>query len=287
MQMKWLQAIQTKQPQHKYAINAAMLGDHNELAWSNLGYWSHTNDSYPQACRQLAIHLATAVDLNSKDKLLDLGCGKGASLVLWHEHFKVQHIEAVELQAACVDNIQNKLQKIHSIPLQNIQQCSFLNLKQCHFEFKFDVVLCIDAAYHCHLNSFLTSVNTVLNSKARIGFHSLMLTEKFHSLSTFQKLKLKTLLKCADVELSDLMDHQGIENLLSEQGFENIQIENLTQKVLKGFADYIQQRSLSKSLEKASSRLDRFKMEMTAKLCRKLYIDGCVDYVQISAQKRN
>ena len=178
-------------------------------------------------------------------------------------------------------------EQIHSIPLQNIQQCSFLNLKQCHFEFKFDVVLCIDAAYHCHLNSFLTSVNTVLNSKARIGFHSLMLTEKFHSLSTFQKLKLKTLLKCADVELSDLMDHQGIENVLIEKGFENIQIENLTQKVLKGFADYIQQRSLSKSLEKASSRLDRFKIEMTAKLCRKLYIDGCVDYVQISAQKRN
>ena len=110
--MKWLQAIQTKQPQHKYAINAAMLGDHNELAWSNLGYWNHTHDSYPQACRQLAIHLATAINLNSKDKLLDLGCGKGASLVLWHEHFKVQHIEAVELQAACVDNIQNKLQQI-------------------------------------------------------------------------------------------------------------------------------------------------------------------------------
>ena len=83
------------------------------------------------------------------------------------------------------------------------------------------------------------------------------------------------------------MDHQGIENVLIEKGFENIQIENLTQKVLKGFADYIQQRSLSKSLEKASSRLDRFKMEMTAKLCRKLYIDGCVNYVQISAQKRN
>ena len=42
-----------------------------------------------------------------------------------------------------------------------------------------------------------------------------MLTEKFHSLSTFQKLKLKILLKCADVELSDLMDHQGIENVAS------------------------------------------------------------------------
>ena len=65
--MKWLQAIQTKQPQHKYAINAAMLGDHNELAWSNLGYWNHAHDSYPQACRQLAIHLATAINLNSKD----------------------------------------------------------------------------------------------------------------------------------------------------------------------------------------------------------------------------
>lgn len=285
MTMKWFQVDTSKQTQHKYAINAAMLGDHDEFAWSNLGYWNRSDDSYPQACRQLAIHLATAVHLNSKDKLLDLGCGKGASLVLWYEHFKVQHIEAVELQTACVDNIQQKLKQIQRIQLKNIQQGSFLNLNPDHFEFKFDVVLCIDAAYHCNLNSFLKSVNGVLNSKARIGFHSLMLSEKFGRLSTFQKIKLKTLLKFADVQLSDLKDHQGIEKTLTEQAFENIRIENMSKAVLKGFSDYIQRCQSSEAFTAHKGRLDRFKIEMTARLCQKLYDDGWVDYVQISATK--
>ncbi|MFW1817698.1 SAM-dependent methyltransferase, partial [Acinetobacter guillouiae] len=32
--MKWLQAIQQKRPKHKYAIDAKMLGDNAECAWT-------------------------------------------------------------------------------------------------------------------------------------------------------------------------------------------------------------------------------------------------------------
>ena len=56
--MKWLQAIRSNVPKHKYAINAHILGDHNELAWSNLGYWEDTTSSYPEACQALADQLA-------------------------------------------------------------------------------------------------------------------------------------------------------------------------------------------------------------------------------------
>lgn len=50
---------------HKYAIDASNLGDDGELAWTNLGFWKNTQ-SYREACRQLADHLAQAVNLNSK-----------------------------------------------------------------------------------------------------------------------------------------------------------------------------------------------------------------------------
>lgn len=72
---------------HKYAIDASSLGDSEELAWTNLGFWKNTQ-TYREACRQLADHLAQAVNLNSKDHLLDLGCGQGASLLHWLQHYQ-------------------------------------------------------------------------------------------------------------------------------------------------------------------------------------------------------
>ncbi|MFW1867530.1 SAM-dependent methyltransferase, partial [Acinetobacter baumannii] len=92
--------------------------------------------------------LAQAVNLNSKDHLLDLGCGQGASLLHWLQHYHPKILSAVELQASCV----NKIQKL--IPeISQLFRGSFLNLKQFEFKKNFDVVLCIDAAYPSHLNT--------------------------------------------------------------------------------------------------------------------------------------
>lgn len=272
--MKWLQAIQQQFSQHKYAINAKQLGDDAELAWSNLGYWDDATSSYPDACRQLADLLVQAVHLNSNDSLLDLGCGQGASLVHWQQHYHVQHIEAVELQASCVIQIQKYLPQLAAI-----HQRSFLNLKQIQFKSGFDVVLCIDAAYHCNLNSFLDSVGSVLNSKGRLGFHYLMLSEQWLNLNSLQKKKYQWLLKAADVNLNNLMTESVLKQTLQTYDFEDIEIRDLSEAVLQGFANYFQQ------LPQHATDLDAFKIRMTAKLCRKLYADGLVKYVQISARK--
>ena len=277
--MKWLQAFAQHVPQHKYAIDAALLGDETALPWSNLGLWTK-EISYPQACHQLACHLADHLNLNSKDRVLDLGCGQGASLSLWKTHYQVNYVEAVELQVACVDKIikqyQNLVDKIH---------CgSFLNLNADDFEFKFDAVLCIDAAYHVNLNSFLDSVKTVLNSKARIGFHYLALSAQAAHLNSLERIKLKTLLKAADVRFLNLNSYTATQNILEQQGFEHIQIQNLSEAVFHGFANYVQQ---SEQIQSAPWSVDRLKIQMTAKLCEKLYREGWIDYVQITAQLKN
>ena len=274
--MQWLQAVFKTKPQHKYAIDAKMLGDQAEIAWSNLGFWDTATVSYPQACSQLAQRLADAIYLNSNDTLLDLGCGQGASLVLWKTHYQVQHIEAVELQASCTALIQKNLNFVH-----RVHQQSFLNLNEKSFEFKFDAVLCIDAAYHSDLNSFLSSVDSVLNSKARIGFHYLALTDRWQILSRIQQQKYAYLLKCADIQIQHLKTNNQIENTLQEFEFKNIQIKDISHAVLNGFAGFAQQR-------KAQCRgLAGFKIQMTAKLCEKLYRDGLLAYIQVSAEKVN
>ena len=272
--MKWLQAIRQHFIQHKYAINAKQLGDDAALAWSNLGYWDDATSSYPQACRQLADQLAQAVHLSSADKLLDLGCGQGASLALWQQQYQLQYIEAVELQSHCVMHIQKHLPQLAAI-----HQQSFLNLKQIQFKATFDVVLCIDAAYHSNLNLFLASVCTVLNAKGRLGFHSLILSEKWSALTTLQKQKYKWLLKSADVNVDYLMNESMLMQTLQHYDFSEIEVVDLSQAVLSGFSHYIQQ------LPAAHFGLDAVKIQLTAKLCHKLYADGLVQYVQISAKK--
>ncbi|MCL6230686.1 SAM-dependent methyltransferase [Acinetobacter amyesii] len=274
--MKWLQAIRHYIPSHKYAINSRLLGDDAELAWSNLGYWNDAKSSYPAACQKLAFHLAESIQLKSTDRVLDLGCGQGASLVFWMEHFQIQNLSAVELQTECVEKIQKNLNsKI------KIQQDSFLNLKNIYPQNCMDAVLCIDAAYHSDLNLLLLSIFHVLNSKGRFAFHYLMLSDTFLNLNSLQRLKYQSLLKAADVNLKNLNSKQNLQHQVQQAGFENIQIEDISEFVFQGFADYIQEQKSQMSL----NHVDQLKIKMTAKLCEKLYRDGLIRYVQISARK--
>lgn len=271
-----VQAALSKLIPHKYAIDASSLGDDGELAWTNLGFWKNTQN-YREACCQLADHLARAVNLNSKDHLLDLGCGQGASLMHWLQHYQPKSLSAVELQSKCVNKIQKLIPEINLI-----YSGSFLNLKQFEFKQRFDVVLCIDAAYHSSLNSFLNSVTPVLNSKGRLGFHYLMKADSCQNMTVLQEQKYRYLLKAADVVWDNVPNEKTLRNALEQQGFVDIQIEDLSEPVLLGFSQYIQ----NQQDQNQSRGLANFKIQMTAKLCQQLYQAGYVRYIQITAIKK-
>ncbi len=233
--------------------------------------------TYREACRQLADHLAQAVNLNSKDHLLDLGCGQGASLLHWLQHYHPKSLSAVELQASCVNKIQKLIPEISQIFCG-----SFLNLKQFEFKQRFDAILCIDAAYHSHLNSFLDSVTPVLNSKGRLGFHYLMRADSCQNMTAFQEQKYRYLLKAADVTWDALLTEEILRTTLEQQGFTDIKIEDLSEQVLLGFSQYIQ----NQQAQSHNRGLANFKIQMTAKLCQQLYQNGYVRYIQITAIKK-
>lgn len=274
--MKWLQTLQQYFPKHKYAIDAKKLGDHAVLAWSNLGYWEDGQSSYPEAGQALAMRLADRLQLDANDRVLDLGCGQGASLLLWRQHYHVQQLCAVELQVECVQRIRHTLNS-------NIQiiQNSFLNLNSKTFSRPFDVVLCLDAAYHCDLNLFLRSTHSILNLNGRIGFHYLMLSDAFLNLNRFERLQLKMLLKAADVHLGHLQLEADLMHSIQAQGYQQIEIEDISGAVFSGFSNYYHEH-LAQNVAK---NLDDLKIQMTAKLCQKLFEQGIVRYAQITAIK--
>lgn len=275
--MKWLQVFRNFFPKHKYAINAKLLGEDAEFPWSNLGYWQADTNTYPHACQALADHLAQAIDLNATDNVLDLGCGQGASLLHWQTQYQVQHLSAVDIQPVCIAQLEKKLNA--SIDLR----CgSFLNLNVIFPETRFSAVLCIDAAYHSNLNSFLRSTHSVLNSNGRIGFHYLMLSEQYLNLNTWQKLKYQSLLKAADVNVQHLLLQADLYQCIENFKFKDIQIQDISLQVFAGFENYVAT-VLNATMQ--SQGIDELKIQMTAKLCRILYEAGIVKYVQITAQK--
>lgn len=269
------QALIKKVIGHKYAIDAKRLGDDTLLAWSNLGYWQGQQHNYLLACQSLADQIAASVQLKSTDRVLDLGCGQGASLLHWLNHYHIEQLSAVELQKDCIQRIQKELPQVESI------WGSFLNLRSLHFLNSFDVAVCVDAAYHSDLNLFLDSVSAVLNSKGRIAFHYLMWSDDWQHCSYLHKQQYRYLLKGADVTWQHLMNEQQLSQTLVKRGFKDIVIQDFSEPVLKGFAQYIDTRSAkNKAFDFA-----QLKIGMTAKLCQKLYQDGLVCYVQVSAVK--
>lgn len=261
---------------HKYAIDAKRLGDDSLLAWSNLGYWQNQYDDYPQACQSLANQIAASIQLKQSDHVLDLGCGQGASLLHWLRYYQIQQLSAVELQPEYAKRIQKQLAQVQ------IHCGSFLNLNALQLLNLFDVVLCIDAAYHSDLNSFLRSASSVLNSKGRIAFHYLMWSDRWQNCSQLQKQQYRYLLKAADVnDLNLQTESQLLLNLL-ENGLDDIIIQDFSEPVLNGFSNFIKNKtSIKKPFDFA-----QLKIEMTAKLCAKLYHDGLVRYIQVSAVKK-
>lgn len=251
-----------------------MLGDSAVLAWTNLGLW-YPNFSYVQACEHLADHLAQTLNLTSDDIVLDLGCGQGASLVFWQNHYQIKHIEAVELQHECVQKI--KTQSLHA--LKALYCASFLNLTSLPLHKKFTAVVCIDALYHHALDDFLKQINWVLNLHGKFGFHYLVLSKKWQSSSYLVKQKYRYLLKVADIQIDHLMACTAIEEKLNLYGFEHIKIENLTGAVLHGFSQYINECH-------HLTGIAGLKIKATAQLCQMLYQDGLIDYVQITGIKK-
>ncbi|MEB3754577.1 methyltransferase domain-containing protein [Acinetobacter sp. MD2(2019)] len=253
-----------------------MLGDFSALAWSNLGFW-HSSMSYPQACQNLARHLANAVDLNAQDTLLDLGCGQGASLQLWQDAYSLADISAVELQASCIARIQNS----SLTALKQLHQGSFLNLAPQQFAQPFNVILCIDALYHHAMPEFLASIQVLLASNGRLGVHYLQLNDAWKNAPFWKKWQYRYLLKMADIQLAHLSNQQGLIEKFFSAGFNHVQIDVLTQPVFSGFANYVHSQLNPKQLR----GLDGLKIKMTAKLCKKFAQDGLIDYVQITAQR--
>lgn len=289
----------TRTPAHRNDIATVLLGATTQPPWSNLGCWpadaapgnrsdgsdaDNSGDSeYDRACRRLALRHAEAVSLHADDRLLDLGCGPGASLRLWQEAFGVRHMTALERRPACV----TALRELSLPGLERVHQADFdrLPLPGDLPAAGADVAICVDAAYHARsLRDFTAFAAAAVRPGGRLAFTTLAATPAWHAAAAGQRLLTRQLLALAGIPAASLTDHQGIEEVLRATGWAPAGMRE-QDDVLAGFADFAGRRG---ALLPWRQRLRPGwrKIALTAGLCRRLQREGLVSYVLVTARRR-
>ena len=265
-----------------FNINGHLLTNHAEdWRWNNLGYWAKATD-YGQACQELALLHAQAVNLQSGQDVLELACGYGAAFELWQRQFKVNKIDALEYRPQCVVDI--KQQAWPSVN-QVVEGRFDSPLKAPLNNQQYDVVLCVDAAYHAQsLNQFLAVLSSALKPLGHFAFSTLMLADDYAQYSLGQRAFAQSLLRMAHVSQTSVLSAEQVSNLAQQQHLTNLLIKPLNQHVFLGFANWIENRAALLSL-KDKLTADWQKISLTAQWCRWLANNPLLEYVLISGQK--
>ncbi len=265
----------------RFAIDGALLaGPGGDVRWNNLGDWHQAAD-YAQACRSLARRHGEAAALAPGKRVLELACGFGAGIDLWREHFGVAHICALELRQTCVAALQDRLQAQEDI---EVYRGRFdVPLPAPLRKQRFDVVLCVDAAYHARsLDDFLATALGALADEGRLVFSTLVWANG--SPSAWRRALARQLLRTAGIPPTSLFSESRLRALLLRHELHELKLERLTADVLPGFHRWVthRHRQLPQRLRWSAAWL---KIRGAAALCAYLYRHRLVDYVLVSARR--
>lgn len=266
-----------------YAIASDLLAGQGPLAWTSLGCWSASGAGtagYVEACRELARRHGEAAGLGPGSQVLDLGCGRGASLAFWPEVFAVGGVTAVERQADCVRLIREQA----PARLRDIRQACFdepLALPAGIF----DAVLSVDAAYHARsLDAFAAVSSQALAPGGRLAFSTLVSSDSWRVLPAWRRSLLLAPLALAGIPAASIATSAELSACLARHGFGEVALQCLDTEVLGGFADFVPRRA------RELGRWQRLgpdwrKIALTARLCRRLLRDGQLHYNLVSATR--
>ena len=207
--------------------NAALLNAGHASTWQNLGDWSSATE-YPDAARQLALRLGQAIQLSPKDRLIDVGCGSGDQLRVWHEDFGVSAIVGYEPHAPSVLQARIYAEDRPAITVVRGTDAAIGAPAP-------SAILSLDAAYHFRSRAgFLQRAGRLLPPGGRIGLTDLIAP------GPRPDIRSRLLALLAGIPQRNLWDAARWPEELRAAGFDSIELVDLTQPVLAGFARFAQ-----------------------------------------------
>lgn len=190
------------------------------------GMWNEDTNSLKDALVNTNRTLASKVNINEGDKVLDAGCGVGGSAIWLAKEYDVQvagiTISEEQIQEAERLSRKEEVENKTEFKLEDFTSTDFDNDE-------FDLVWAIESVCHAEDKlDFLKEAYRVLREGGRI-----LISDGFLMHSP-QSEREKQILKdfCSGFSLPNLENYDNFKKLISKAGFENVRNWNKTKEIL-------------------------------------------------------
>jgi len=214
--------------------------------WLNMGYWKNTR-IFPQACEALALRVIQSAGCKLHGNVLDVGYGSGDSLLLQLTHPLVprpsllvgvtslaEHHSRSQRRIAKSASKDTEIRLFHSDAIHRRSSIQGHPLSPDSILPQFDSITAIDCAYHFDTRMvFLEQSLKRLAPNGRIALADIC----FSNPSSWISLLLgvpKVNMVCQDEYL----------RMLIAIGYEDVQLEDITEDVFPGFIEFLKSRGM-------------------------------------------
>ena len=255
--------------------------------WGNFGYWE-TETSYPAACEALARLVADAVGLDAQSHLLDCGFGSGEQLLTWINHYKVASIVGINLSKSQTSFAENKISQLAplntKVTLHQGDAVDFLDSSKFADIHNTSHIIALDCTYHFQNRElFFQKAYEALQPQGRIALTDFTFCAPAQSFTNRFRLNItSTLLKSAKIPKENIISVQEYQQMLAKSGFEDVEITDITEPVIKGFCDWLPHYRKSNA---SSGNSNWMKYNVTVSFLRWAYRHGIIQYQLITASK--
>ena len=272
--------------QEFHDLSEELLNSKNQY-WGNLGFWQLNND-YSSACGALADELALAAQLDEASNVFDVGFGSGDQLLLWLDKYHVNSIQGLNLSKSQTQWAQKRLDESgFSEAAKQIECGSITEMGEQevpHSNDDINKVLALDCAYHFPSRTqFLSASYEKLNKEGRIGLTDILLSDSHTSL--LQRFTLRVMLFLSRIPEKNIVTLNIYRKELSEAGFENISIRDISEHVFVPFSDWLHEFKQGEGRLRSTSKLTWLKYDITAHFLKWAYQNKILRYAIITADK--
>jgi microcystin synthetase protein McyJ len=210
--------------------------DASKPLWLNLGCWKDAQ-TYPDACRALAIMLGETAELKSTDTVLDAGCGFGEQDALLVEQFGVTRIMGIDITPVHVTVGQERLRA-----KQLDERITLAVGSAVHTGYPdnfFDKVIALECAFHFKTREqFFCEAFRVLKPGGRLALTDMLPSPGKNFSGVLRRVARKR--SCVPEE--NMYDRIAFAEKLDAIGFIGINVLSIAGYVYPGMARYIDNR---------------------------------------------
>ena len=212
------------------------------MGWNLLGYWRETS-SYQQACSEMAGLLADKACLSGKDKILDVCFTSHDQLQVWLKYYQVHSLTAIAPDEHQFVRASDQCSKLDGLELLRGGNKALQGLP----ENMYDKLLALDCVYRfSERDSFIDNSRRVLKDGGVLAFTDMVLSRPFRD--NHERNLINALGRISGIRIEDIKEQNEYRVLLTETGFEQVDVADITEDVLSGFCFWFGQHHQNLSL---------------------------------------